>query len=279
MEVVAIVVTFRRPVAALETVGSILAQRPAPTVILVDNDPDATCGWSELEGSEVEVIRTRDNLGFGGGLEVGMRRAIEIYDLPKKHYFWLLDDDSPVQQGSLEEALGVLAEMPDGSVLANRGATLRRGRIIPLTARAGVVEEVDLVLVDGTLLPRSAVESIGYPDPILFMGFEDYEYSLRLRKAGVRLFISAAVRSNAQHMGSSLPWRCYYQSRNHTYTALKKRSFWLLKGALERTAKQIVIASINRRPQWRQCVRFRIMGTVDAFRGRMGRTIDPTQQS
>lgn len=275
----AIVVTFRRLTAALETVGSIIAQSPTPAVILVDNDPDGTFAWSELEGSGVEIVRASENLGFGGGLELGMRRAVEVYQPADGHYFWLLDDDSPVEQGSLEEALGVLAEMPHGSVLANRGASLRRGRIIPRAARDREVEEVDLVLVDGALLPRFVVESIGYPDPILFMGFEDYEYSLRLRKAGVRLFISTAVKSSPQHMGSSSPWRCYYQSRNHTYTALKMRSFWLLKGALERTAKQIVAAAINRRSQWRQCVRFRIMGTVDAFRGRMGRTIDPTQQS
>lgn len=273
--VTAVVVTFRRAEVAVATVESLLAQDPKPRVILVDNGCQGRGAWETLEVQGVSVVCAGENVGFAGGLELGMRLALDGSEAGYGgHLLWLLDDDSPVQSGSLERALGVLERLPSGSVLANRGARLRRGRIISREDPTGP-EEVDLVLVDGTLIPADVVMGAGFPDRSFFMGFEDFEYSLRLRKCGTRLFIAPAVRSDARHLGSTSAWRCYYQSRNHTVTALRYRSPWLLKGALSRTAKQIIVAVLRHENGWRHAVAYRIRGTVDAFRGRMGRVVNP----
>jgi hypothetical protein len=53
--------------------------------------------------------------------------------------------------------------------------------------------ELDLVPFCGVLLSRTALEQVGMLDERFFMYYEDMDYSLRLRQAGLRiLFVPAA---------------------------------------------------------------------------------------
>jgi rhamnopyranosyl-N-acetylglucosaminyl-diphospho-decaprenol beta-1,3/1,4-galactofuranosyltransferase len=274
--VAAIVVTYRRNLVLVETVRSLLAQdRPPAAIIVADNAADgSTAAALRDAGITVDLIELEENTGYAGGLAAGMRFAQRYYD---PDFYWLMDDDSPVSPASLRQVLASATTLPDHSVIAGRAARLRRGQIchVPVVPGSRPVP-VDLCLIDGTLVPRRAVEIAGTPDPRLFMMFEDYEYSLRLQRCGIELFLAPGVESRAMYLGSSSVWRAYYQTRNHLRAAIDHRSAVLIYGAISRCMKQCITAVARGNDDRWVVVRLRFRGIVDALRGRMGRVIDPS---
>lgn len=265
-----------------QTLVSLLRQRPCPRVVVVDNAP-------ELHGAErvrrigesmptasIEVLDLPGNLGFAGGLAAGMQHALDHHN---PDWLWLLDDDSPVAEGSIERALRMLSTLPEDAVLGNRGALIRRGRIVKVDARELTeVTRVPLILADGALYSVGAVRRGGLPRPELFFMFEDYEYALRLGRAGVPMFVGDAVVSDAQYLGSTEvthPWRAYYQTRNHLRAALDARSAPLVLGWAGRLLRQVVTLLLRRPDQWRDSLGCRIAGAVDGLRNRLGKRRDP----
>jgi GT2 family glycosyltransferase len=274
--VVAVVVTYRRGPVLVQTANSILEQELAPiSIVVVDNQADgSTAAALRAAGLAVDLIELKENTGFAGGLAAGMRFAQRTYD---PDFYWLMDDDSPVEARSLREVLAIADALPQHAVIASRGARLQRGRIYPVDAAPGSPpESIDLCLVDGTLIPRRAVEVAGTPDPRMFMMFEDYEYSLRLRRCGIPRFLASGVQSRAMHLGSNSVWRAYYQTRNHLRAAIEDRSLLLVYGALDRCLRQVLMAFVNRSDNRWVLLRLRLRGIIDALRGRMGRVIDPS---
>jgi rhamnopyranosyl-N-acetylglucosaminyl-diphospho-decaprenol beta-1,3/1,4-galactofuranosyltransferase len=273
--VVAIVVTYRRGPVLVQTVHSVVSQQfPPASIVVVDNAANgSTAAALRAAGIAIDLIELEENTGFAGGLAAGMRFAQRTYD---PDFYWLMDDDSPVEPQSLRDVLASAEALPPHAVIAGRGARLRRGRICPVVATPGSPPEaIDLCLVDGTLIPRRAVEKAGTPDPRLFMVFEDYEYSLRLRRSGIPRFLAPGVQSRAMHLGSSSVWRAYYQTRNHLRAAIEDRSPLLVYGAFDRCLRQSLMAFVNRRDDRWILLRLRFRGIYDALRGRMGRVIDP----
>jgi rhamnopyranosyl-N-acetylglucosaminyl-diphospho-decaprenol beta-1,3/1,4-galactofuranosyltransferase len=274
--VAVIVVTFRRPSVVVETVKSVASQTRRPDlIVVVDNGADGSTEKSLNDaGLTVDLVQIPDNIGFAGGLEAGMRYAKRRLDPDQ---YWLMDDDSPVEKGSLARVLKTASSIGTPAVIASRGAHLNRGRIsLVVASRTAPPVPIDLCLVDGTLVPRQAVDEVGMPDSRLFMMFEDFEYSLRLRGAGIPRYLAPAVESQARNLGSSGTWRSYYLARNHLRAALDHRSPVLVLGALDRCIRQIAFAFIHRKSSRWITTRLRVRGLLDAVLGRMGRTIEPS---
>lgn len=265
-----------------QTVRSLLGQSPCPRVVVVDNAPETDCLGSVRDlrsptgGALVEVIEQPGNPGFAGGLEVGMRYAMDRH---APDWLWLLDDDSPVDDGSLQRAMRLVEDLPPNAVLGAGGALIRRGRIVKLDGQqSSEVIPVPLVLADGALFSAEAVRQGGLPRPDLFFVFEDFEYSLRLGRAGVPLFVGPAVVSLAHRLGSTggaHPWRAYYQTRNHLRASLDARSGALLVGWAARLLRQIIFLVVKRPELWRESLRCRLLGAADGVRNRMGKRLDP----
>jgi GT2 family glycosyltransferase len=73
--IVAVVLTFAAPDGMLEAcVDSLLAADGLDRIVVVDNGRTAS---SRLDGRDVEQIVTAENLGYAGGMNVGIRRALE----------------------------------------------------------------------------------------------------------------------------------------------------------------------------------------------------------
>lgn len=273
--VAAVIVTYQRPDDVVSTVRSVQGQSvPVARLIVVDNSPEKEA-TAALEGTIAEVLGPGRNLGFSGALALGIQEATRTgpYD-----YYWLMDDDSPVGEESLALALSELHRLPRDASLANRGARLHWTGIEHVEA-SGQPIQVDLALVDGTLVSRAAVERVGTPRPDLFMVFEDFDFTSRIRHAGLPIYISSAVTSMPKHLGSSGPssaWRAYYQTRNHLRSAIDLRDPKLLSSGLARLGKQLAYLQLTRDSRRRELSRLRLQGLADAIRGRMGRTIDPS---
>lgn len=278
--VAAIVVTYQRPHLVVETIKSLISQSsPVRHIVVVDNSSNGTTAEAIDNAGladSVVLLPRHENEGFEGGLASGIAFCAEEFH---PDWYWLLDDDSPVDIDSLRDGLAELERLPDRSVLANRGATLPRGRVQPVYGHSlAEPVEVDVCLFDGTLYPCSAVEAVGAPRADFFLMFGDYEYALRLRRAGFHLYVGPSVRSSAGYsgFGSSPPWRGYYQTRNQFRTAIEMRSPTLLFGALDRVTRQVGHLLVHHPERYRVRIRLRLIGIWHAMIGRMGRVVEPS---
>ena len=75
----AVVLNFQTPADTAIAVGALMASdRPPDEVIVVDNDATPDCPAALVRwGDAVRYVRTGSNLGFAGGMNVGIRLALE----------------------------------------------------------------------------------------------------------------------------------------------------------------------------------------------------------
>jgi GT2 family glycosyltransferase len=206
-------------------------QGHAADVIVVDNaSEDGSAEAVSREG--VELIRNERNLGYAGGMNVGIRAALES----GADAVLLLNNDVELEPGAVATlaaaAQGAGAVCPlitfadDPQKVWYAGASFdpRRGyngrhRGFGQSA-AGFTErtETDRACGAAMLIPRTALEQIGELDEQLFAYQEDTDWSLRARAAGLSIVVEPAARVrhkvSAATGGEGSPTALYYSVRN-----------------------------------------------------------------
>lgn len=283
MKVAAVVVTRDRLDVLLRGLSAVHAQSRQPDMVFVVDNGSSDGTALELQRlGTVSVIETGDNLGYAAALAVGMSAArTEGVDA-----CWLLDDDSVPTADALARLTTVLASRPNAGLIGLRGGLLTRGSIKHLDAIATSrrpsplpgVHQVDFVLVDGALASRAAVERAGLPRADFFMMLEDIEYSWRVGQAGLEVLTLSSELIERGHLGSvgasTNHWRSYYQSRNHVRWALDSGDWMVRLGCVRRQALFLAACAADPRRRVRKA-KAHLLGIVDGFRGRMGRTVEP----
>lgn len=151
---------------------------------------------------EVPLIETGRNLGFSGGCNVGIRRAME----DGADYVWLLNNDTKAEPNALKAMVSVAEANPKvgavGSVLyyldhPDQIQAWGGGTISFLTGRSHHflerVSDDKLHFLTGAslLLRRSTLDQVGLLDEKnFFMYWEDSDLSFRLRKFGWSLAVA-----------------------------------------------------------------------------------------
>lgn len=287
--VVAVIATYNRADVLRRTLDAVQAQERRPDhVIVVDNaSTDHTVALVRGSYPSMHCIQLDDNSGAGAALAVGMKTAE-----PTPDAFWLLDDDTQPAPSALRvllETLDRTAEL-DVGIVALSGGVFRHGVIhhlpadrlpsIDLGTPLEGLRSADFVVYDGGLVTRAAVDRVGYPRDDFFLMFDDLEYAMRVREAGMQLVVLEAGLASRMHLGSggdgmpSPPWRGYYQTRNHLRAALDRKSVPLVYGWLVRNLK-FVAGTLLRGDRKRERLSLRWLAVVHAVRGKLGRTVDP----
>jgi GT2 family glycosyltransferase/glycosyltransferase involved in cell wall biosynthesis len=232
----AIVLNYNTPEATLLGVRSLLASRQAlASILVVDNSEDVECGRALRDLSHhVEYFSTEANLGYSGGMNVGIRRALAA----GASHVLLVNSDMTVPPdcvGRLLEALGrnpgagiagptvLVRSTPDRIATAgisfHRTSGRMRQRLYDRPWRdvqpvSGAVDAVSgcLMLVD-----RRVLDDVGLMDEAYFFGFEDIELCLRAARRGFTTIVSDAIalHEGGQSLAASSPERLYYATRNH----------------------------------------------------------------
>lgn len=154
---------------------------------------------------EVVLIENSTNLGFTGGNNIGMQRALEL----GAGALLLLNNDTVLQPdclGAMMEVLG--ADAATGAVTPKilfhshpghiwcaggdyslwKGMARHRGlRQKAENPRYQVQEDVTFVTGCALCVKREVVDKIGVLDDDLFIYNEDVDYSVRIRAAGYRI--------------------------------------------------------------------------------------------
>jgi GT2 family glycosyltransferase len=198
-------------------------------VIVVDN---ASEDGSAEAVSGVELIRNERNLGYAGGMNVGLWAALER----GAEAVLLLNNDVEVDRGAVAALAGsaegvgavcpliTFADDPEKVWYAGASFDPRRGyngRHRGFGEPAGKfteATETDRACGAAMLIPREALEQVGALDEQLFAYQEDTDWSLRARAAGLPVIVepSARVRHkvSAATGGEGSPTALYYSVRN-----------------------------------------------------------------
>ncbi len=238
----------------------------------------------------VELVRNGANLGFSGGNNAGIRRALER----GADWVLLVNNDAEVEPG-IAEALARAAEVrPDAGLLACK-VLFEDGRTVmyagasfnALLGYSGRREGFgrpdrfhelrDVARADGAAMAisRAALERAGPLDERLFAYVEDVELSLRMRAAGFAVvFVPDAVvrhKGGASTGGAASTTNLYYDTRNTIVVAERHRPLPPGLRALRRGAvvgAHLVQAA--KHPTSGEAVRAVLGGWRDARAGRLG---------
>ena len=215
-------------------------------VIVVDNgsieNPTERIN-SEFPG--VEVIRSNKNLGFSAGNNLGLRQA-------KGELIFFVNNDTLFAENLIEELIKPFYEIKNLGIVSPKviyydspnliqyaGST----EISSLTGRnkvigQGQIDDDEIYKSGLTYFAHGAAMIIrknllkkigGFPD-VYFLYYEELDYSIRLRRAGYKIYYNnkAVIYHRVSYsVGEESPLKIYYMTRNRIL--FMRRNFPVLK--------------------------------------------------
>ena len=236
--IAAVVLNYRTPDETFLAVESLLASRPRlRDIIVVDNDGGkASRDLTAIDPTVVTEVRAGRNLGFSGGMNLGIRAALER----GSSHVLLVNSDVIVPPDCVERLARCLEMTPDAGIAGpivlarsdpRRVVSLgmsyarRTGRMRHLGHgdRVAGLQTMGPTIVDAVsgclmLVSRDVFDAVGLLDEDFFFSFEDLEFCLRARRAGFSSVLAATTRvhhEGGRSIGARSPQRLYYAARNH----------------------------------------------------------------
>lgn len=194
----------------LGAVQSLVEQSLEPYIIVVDNaSTDASVETLQKKYPEVEIIRNKKNRGYAGGVNPGLRRAIELgatYAAPfnddaiaDKRWLKALEaylDEHPKVGAAAAKVLAADGERLDssGEFYTTWGLPYPRGRREYDTRKYDGQTEIFAASGAASLYRVKALEEVGLFDEDFFAYYEDVDLSFRLQLAGWKVaYVPSAV--------------------------------------------------------------------------------------
>jgi hypothetical protein len=212
-KVFAVVLAYNNYGDTAECLRSLRAATHHPLgVIVVDNgSTDGTASRLMEEFPEVTVVSTGSNLGVAGGFNAGVVPALQA----GADYVLILNNDTivaPDMPALLVQAaqsdLDIAILMPKILYEGDRGriwsagaqyrrfppAIVMRGLDQADDGRFDTSQPIEFAPTCGLLLSRHAFERVGLFDDGYFFYFDDWDFSLRTRRAGLKIWFVPAAR-------------------------------------------------------------------------------------
>ncbi len=204
--VTAVVVTYNRAALLVECLDAIAGQTHRPgRVIVVDNASTDDTATVLSQRRDVDTVRLALNTGGAGGFAAGIQAALA----GGCDAVWLLDDDTIPQPDSLAELVRAREAYPGltPSVVASR-VVWTDGRDHPMntprTLPGATRDALDAAAAVGARPVRSAsfvsvlvdagvAAERGLPVADYFLWNDDFEYTTRLIRGGVGLYVPTSV--------------------------------------------------------------------------------------
>jgi GT2 family glycosyltransferase len=262
-------------------------------VLVVDNGSrDDSVAVIRRHYPHIDLIVNAENLGYAGGNNVGVERAIA----QGADYVLILNDDLVVDPTMVSALVTAAQDHPEGgifgpkvysldepNVLLSTGAGL--GRWSELTSLAlGCVDdgrwdrmaEVDYLWGCAVLVSRRAIAKAGMLDVDFFAYHEDIDWCYRIRAAGYKVLFVPHAKSwhpDTRRWRQESALVTYYMSRNHLRLIAKHHLGTAeMLGSLATFVRRLVSWSV--RPKWRHKRHQRdalARALLDFARGRSGR--------
>jgi GT2 family glycosyltransferase len=214
-------------------------------IIVVDqNSHDQSSEILRNRYPSVTIIANTNNTGFTGGNNQGMK-------ISTGKYFLLLNNDTEVEPGFLEPLVDLFEQdptigaasplirfyhSPDHIQYAGgpetidlvRGRNIWRGANETIPSRYTKAEATTAAHGAAFFIRRDVVHEIGMLDEAFFIYYEEYDWSLRVRKAGYSIFFvpeSVIFHKESMTVKKDNPFRMRQMARNRIWLTRKHASF------------------------------------------------------
>jgi len=275
--------------------------------IVVNNNPKEDLKDLEKKFGDFIFLETRNNLGFAGGNNAGIRRALEegadwVFVVNNDTIF---DKDLVVQlfkAGEKDEKVGILSPKiyfaPGYEFHRERYKPNERGKVIwyaggvmdwqNLLASHRGVDEVDKGQYDeqtetsfisgcAMFIKREVFEKIGLLDERYFLYLEDNDFCQRAKRAGFKLLYVPKAKlwhANAASSAVGGPLHDYYLARNRLLFGIKYAPL-RTKLALIRESLRLLLSGRKWQKRGIRDFYFAVAGEVTrnklAYLGRLGK--------
>ena len=166
------------------------------------------------------------NVAAAGGFHHAIKHAYTDGD-----YVWVFDDDMNIRDNAADELVRQIPQL-------NQESRLGALRCWFAGAQETEPTEIGGFAWRGTLIKSSVIAEVGFPDADFFLYAEDVDYSLRILKAGYRIYRvpssimwinSAPTKRKVRFLGRDVefhqsPFRLYYSVRNEILLHIKHRN-------------------------------------------------------
>lgn len=267
-------------------------------VIIVDNgssDDSLTALRTYRAPYRLELIETGRNLGYAGGNNVGVRRALEL----GVRFVLVLNNDTIVAPDLLDQLMAATLRCPDAGVFSARvmyfdepdrvwfdGASWNEANLTLEWPGQGKLEselpssdhDTDYSCGAALFFRAEVAEQIGLLDESFFLVWEEVDWCFRARKAGWRNVVVAGAKVwhkiGVSFGSESSPLRTYFSVRNGLLwfsrhaTASARRRLWAKN--LRRMAPKFHVAADRTQGLAKRCV-WALEDYVRAWLGRGSR--------
>jgi len=248
-------------------------------LIIVDNNSEDET--SEVidryqEKLKVTLIKSKENLGHGGGLALALDCLIHADQKPE--YLIFLEDDS-IPATELPETLISQISNSEYSLLSPLGSIATLGKRTLIFPSPGEIKEVDFAVFDGAVMRFEVISKVGLPVTDWFMMVDDYEYCYRIKEAGFKMAVIHNDFHQILHLGAgsgftgSSLWRGYYQERNYVFFIKKHFTLFNLADFVVFFGKR-VFGSLAA-PDRSQRIKLKFIGLWHGLINKKGRSLDP----
>lgn len=286
-----VILNYRRPDDTLECVRSVLKSDTECRIVVVDN----ASGGSSLQifrdsGLEFDLLANPLNAGFAGGVNAGVRYALE----KGAEYVFILNNDAVVLPDTIGKLLrraessedilfaAKICRFDNPSILDSTGTSMDWFRLRPRIGRCGQVDDpafypdAENLIYPGAALfmKRDFFTLTGFFDEDFFLLHEDADLCLRNIKAGRSndFVADAVVLHRVSATLSAYPFlSSYYSTRNFIYLAWRYAgpAFGLtMLGVLLLSIKNLFRLTLPAERVWAEGF---FSGVWGAFCGRKGR--------
>ena len=265
---------------------------PNSSVIVLDNQSsDGSVEEIRSDFPEVQIIELKENRGYSGNNNVGIRAAGE----QGADWIFVLNEDTVlapdclghlVEAGESDPEIGIVGPMvyhyhasdviqSAGGILGPYWDSIHLGRDQQDSGQFADVHEVEWISGCGILLRREAIQQVGPIDERYFNYWEEIEWCIRIRRAGWKAVHVPCAKM--WHKGVTIdhkpkPTVTYYATRNRLLTLAKHHApFSVWANAWVQNMR--TLASWTIKPRWRHMRKHRDAmwyGILDFLRSRWG---------
>lgn len=243
-KVAVVILNYKSKDEALECIHSVKASDYSSIeIIVVDNNSQDGLEEDLRGDNEVEFIQTGDNLGYTGGNNLGIEKALK----DGADYIFVLNADTVIDNSAIsnlvlvseKEGAGIVGPkilFGDRKTIWYAGGIFDKANV--LGSHRGVdeldegqydeIEETEYVSGGAMFVKKEVFKRIGLFDDKYFLYYEDSDFSFRAKKANFKLvFAPTAVvyHENAKSTGLGSPLQDYFITRNRMLFASKFLSF------------------------------------------------------
>jgi GT2 family glycosyltransferase len=246
-------------------IDSLLSQSLPCLVIVVENgSTDESDEILASYGKNIVVLKQEKNLGFAGGVNVGIRYALD----KGIEYIGLFNNDAVAEEGWLEGLVGALAKNPSCGIAASKvlladrktidaigtcysifGAPFQRGHN---EIDAGQYDTETIVFGGygcGSLYRAAVFAAVGLFDEDFFAYYEedDINFRAQLQGFGATTSPQAVIYHDSGHTSNKLgSFATYHRTKNFWPLYIKNMPGWLLYKYLPLTITWFCLMGVKR---------------------------------